>query len=50
MSRSWRTSNAFGEGVMEMCLGIVNNDEKVRGMYEFSIWYQQLLLREGAEG
>jgi hypothetical protein len=39
-------SNAFGQGVWEMCLGIVNDDDKYNGMYEFACWYQQLLKKE----
>lgn len=42
-------SNAYGGGVFEMCLGIVNDDDKYKGMFEFSIWYQELLKREGNE-
>lgn len=42
-------SNAFGGGVFEICLGIVNDDDKYKGMFEFSIWYQELLKREGNE-
>ena len=42
-------SNAYGSGVFEMCLGIVNDDDKYKGMLEFSIWYQELLKREGTE-
>ena len=42
-------SNAYGGGVFEMCLGIVNDDDKYKGMLEFSIWYQELLKREGNE-
>ncbi len=42
-------SNAYGSGVFEMCLGIVNDDDKYKGMLEFSIWYQELLKREGNE-
>ncbi|MDD9302379.1 MAG: hypothetical protein HUK40_08570 [Desulfobacter sp.] len=40
-------SNSFAEGAFEMCLGIVNNEEKIRGMFEFSCWYAQLLKNEG---
>jgi len=40
-------SNAYGGGVFEICLGIVNNDDKYKGMFEFSIWYQELLKQEG---
>ena len=42
-------SNAYGRGVLEMALGIVNDDERVVGMYEFSCWYHDLLMEEGAE-
>jgi hypothetical protein len=34
-------SNHFGQGVWEICLGLVNDDEKYRGMYEFAVWYAQ---------
>ncbi len=40
-------SNIFGQGALEMCLGIINDDEKIRGMYEFSRWYDELLKKEG---
>lgn len=32
-------SNAYGQGVLEMCLGMVNGDERYVAMYEFSLWY-----------
>ncbi|MEE4358321.1 MAG: hypothetical protein V2I97_17760 [Desulfococcaceae bacterium] len=40
-------SNAYGSGVLEICLGIVNDDDRYMGMYEFSCWYRDLLVREG---
>lgn len=40
-------SNAYGRGVLEFCVGLVNEDDRFRGMYEFSLWYNQLLKREG---
>jgi len=40
-------SNAYGRGVFEICMGIVNDDDRYRAMYEFSIWYQELLQKEG---
>ena len=40
-------SNAYGRGVLEMALGIVNKDDYFRGMYEFSCWYRDLLEKEG---
>jgi hypothetical protein len=40
-------ANEYAEGVFEICLGIVNEDERYRGMYEFSVWYHELLKKEG---
>lgn len=40
-------NNTFAQGAFEMCLGIINNDEKIRGMFEFSCWYDDLLKKEG---
>ena len=40
-------SNEYGRGVMEICLGIINRDDRYLGMYEFSVWYHNLLKKEG---
>jgi len=32
-------SNAYGRGVLEIALGIVNQDDRFFGMYEFACWY-----------
>ncbi|PIE70960.1 MAG: hypothetical protein CSA22_05875 [Deltaproteobacteria bacterium] len=40
-------NNAFGRGVVDMALGIINHDDKIRGMYQFAIWYRDLLEKEG---
>ncbi|MBU0969125.1 MAG: hypothetical protein KKC20_00695 [Proteobacteria bacterium] len=40
-------SNALAQGALEMCLGIINEDEKIRGMFEFACWYEDLLKKEG---
>ena len=42
-------SNAYGRGVLEMALGIVNDDDRFIGMYEFVLWHQELLKQEGHE-
>jgi len=42
-------NNSYNRGVLEMALGIVNSDDRYRGMFEFSIWYHALLLKEGLE-
>ncbi len=42
-------SNDFSRGALEVCLGLMNEDEKSRGMFEFSCWYNALLSREEVE-
>ena len=42
-------SNAYGRGVLEMALGIVNEDDRFIGMYEFVCWHRELLKKEGHE-
>ena len=32
-----------------MALGIINNDERFVGMYEFACWHHELLKKEGIE-
>ncbi len=36
-------SNAYGQAVMEMAVGIVNDDERYQAMLEFAAWYMALL-------
>jgi hypothetical protein len=43
-------SNDYARGAFELCLGIINEDEKVRGMFEFACWYRDLLDKEGIKG
>ncbi len=40
-------SNAYGRGVLEMALGVVNDDDRFIGMFEFATWYHELLKKEG---
>lgn len=40
-------SPAYARGVLDICLGIVNEDDRCRGMFDFSCWYQALLKKEG---
>jgi hypothetical protein len=39
-------SNAYGRGVLEMALGIVNEEDRFLGMYEFACWHAELLKKE----
>ena len=43
-------NNEYGRAVLDICLGIVNNEDRYRAMYEFSCWYRELLQKEGHEG
>lgn len=38
--------NEYARGVLDICLGIVNDDERCIGMYDFSCWYQELLRKD----
>ena len=40
-------SNAYSRGVLEMALGIINEEDRFIGMYEFAAWYRNLLVEEG---
>lgn len=40
-------SNAYGRGVFEMCMGLINDDDRIIAMYEFAIWYRNMLEKEG---
>ena len=39
-------SNNYGRGVLEMAIGIVNDDDRFIAMYEFALWYRALLEKE----
>ncbi|RJQ68939.1 MAG: hypothetical protein C4519_22255 [Desulfobacteraceae bacterium] len=43
-------SNAYGRGVLEMALGIINCDDRFIGMFEFAVWYTEQLRRLNSEG
>jgi hypothetical protein len=40
-------SNSYGRGVLEMAVGIINDDDRFIGMYEFALWHHELLRKEG---
>lgn len=42
-------SNEYGRGALDICLGIINNNERYIGMFEFVVWYNKLLQEEGHE-
>jgi hypothetical protein len=42
-------SNAYSRGVLEMALGIVNDDDRFIGMYEFALWHHALVKKESSE-
>jgi hypothetical protein len=39
-------NNAYNRGVLEIALGLVNSEDRFRGMFEFSCWYQEVLKQE----
>ncbi len=42
-------SDAYGQAVLEMAMGLIRGDDRVKAIYEFSIWYHALLESEGRE-
>ena len=42
-------SNSYGRGVLDMAIGIVNDDDRYLAMYEFALWHKKLLEKEGLE-
>jgi len=42
-------SNSYGRGVLDMAMGLVNDDERYLAMYEFALWHKNLLEKEGLE-
>jgi hypothetical protein len=38
-------SNAYAQGVWEICMGIIGDDDRHKGMYEFSCWYREKLKK-----
>ena len=47
-SRSFdQISNNYSRGVLDICIGIINNDERYIAMLDFANWYNELLKKEG---
>jgi hypothetical protein len=42
-------NNSYNRGVLEMAMGLVNEEDRFRGMYDFALWHRDLLKREGVE-
>ncbi len=40
-------SNDYGRGALECALGVVNKDDKYLGIFDFCLWYHDLLQKEG---
>lgn len=38
---------SYSRGAQELAMGVVNKDERYRAMYDFCVWYADLLRREG---
>lgn len=41
--------NEYARGVLDLCLGIINEDERYIGMYDFACWYQELKKKDAAK-
>jgi hypothetical protein len=38
--------NEYARGALDLCLGVINEDERYLGMYDFSCWYQEVLKKD----
>jgi hypothetical protein len=41
-------NNAYNRGVLEIALGLVNEEDRFRGMFEFACWYHDLVRKEAS--
>ena len=41
-------SNAYSQGALECAIGVVNRDDRYLGIFDFAIWYHDLLRRAKA--
>ncbi|GAB6904488.1 conserved hypothetical protein [Desulfosarcina cetonica] len=39
-------SNNYGRGVLDMAIGIVNDDDRYIAMYDFALWHNELIRKE----
>lgn len=42
-----RRGDDYAKGALECALGVVSRDEKYMGIFEFCLWYHELLKKEG---
>ncbi|ABW65916.1 hypothetical protein [Desulfosudis oleivorans] len=42
-------STQYARGAFELCLGIINEEERALGMFAFASWYRDLLEKEGID-
>lgn len=49
-SRNAGYSNEYRRGAFELCLGMINEDERYQGMFDFACWYHDLLEKEKPSG
>ena len=41
-----KCSDEYSRGVFDICSGLINNQDRYMGMFEFSCWYRDLLIKE----
>jgi len=44
-----KVSAAYCRGVSEFAAGVIQRDDRFRGMFEFVLWYSETLRREGKQ-
>jgi hypothetical protein len=41
------SGGAYSQAIHEFCLSLVSRDDRCRGVFDFCLWYKDLLDREG---
>ena len=40
-----KINTTYAQGVWEICVGLISDNDRYQGMYEFAIWYKNLIKK-----
>ncbi|MDD6181555.1 MAG: hypothetical protein ACI33N_02255 [Desulfovibrionaceae bacterium] len=46
-AKQGKSGEAYAKGALECAMGVVNKDDKYLGIFDFCLWYRDLLEKEG---
>lgn len=47
LTRDEKRSESYFRGAQEIAFGLMTDQDKVKGMFDYSVWYYNLLKKEG---